>query len=412
MRRNSIRVVLAFVVAVSVAAGAAAQWTQWRGAARDGVAGAFAAPKAWPEKLKKVWSLEAGGGHSTPVVADGKAYLLARQGDQEAVSSVDLATGKVLWKDSYPASFSPKPEARSHGTGPFSTPTLHAGVLYTFGINEVLSAYDAESGKLLWRNDHGKAYEVPHPYYGASLSPLLADGRLIVHVGGPGKGSLLSLDPKTGQTQWKLDGEGPSYSSPVVADFGGVRQVVVMAQQSLMGVDLAKGEKLWQMPFAVPYDQTILTPVVLGDTFIVSGEDTDAQAIRVAKKEGKWSTEKVWSNRAVTMYMSTPVLAGGLLYGFSTFQRGHTFCLDPKSGEVRWKTEGGQGENAHLVAAGNFIFLLKNDAEMTVLQKTGEAYRQVAKYTVADAATWAHPVVLDGGRFLIKDAGRLTLWSL
>lgn len=411
MFRRSARFAAAALAVVSMGSLAlAADWPQWRGPARDGVA-SFTAPKAWPEKLTKVWSIEAGAGHASPLVAGGRVYLHARQGGDETVSAFDLASGKLLWRDSHPASFSPPPEAQRHGQGPFATPALAGGVLYAFGINEVLSAYDAASGKLLWRHDFGKEFTTPRPYYGTSSSPLVVDGKVIVQAGGPGKGAVVALDAKTGKPGWRLDGDGPGYGSPVLAEFGGVRQVIVPTQNSILGAALATGEKLWEVPFKIPYDQNIITPVVMGDTFIVSGEDTDTQAIRVSRKDGKWTTEKVWSNRSITMYMSSPVLADGLLCGFSSFRRGHAFCADAKTGEVRWKTEGGEGESAAVVAGGDHVFVLRNDAELQVLRKAGGEIRKVAQYTVADAATWAYPVVMDG-RILVKDATRLTLWSL
>jgi outer membrane protein assembly factor BamB len=401
----------AALAAVSMASAApAADWPQWRGPARDGVAASFRAPKTWPEKLGKVWSVEVGSGHSSPVVAGGKVFLHSRQGENEVVSALDLASGKVSWRDSYPASFQPAPEAQRHGQGPFATPTFHEGRLYAFGVNGVLSAYDAASGKLAWRRDFGQDFPTPRPYYGTSLSPLLTDGLCIVHAGGPGKGALFALDAKTGEVRWRLDGEGPGYGSPVAATFGGVRQVVVPTQQAILGASL-DGKLLWQTPFKVPYDQNILTPVVFEDTLIVSGEDTDAQAFRVARKDGRWTVEKVWSNRPSMMYMSSPVLSGGLLYGFASTRKGHLFALDPKTGEVRWATQGGEGDHASLVAAGDVLFVLGSDAELDVVQRTGEGYRRLARYTVADSPTWAAPAVLDQA-ILVKDASRLTLWSL
>ena len=329
----------------------------------------------------------------------------------ETVSAFDLASGKLLWRDSYAASYSPAPEAQKHGQGPFATPTLDGGVLYAFGINEILSAYDAASGKLLWRHDFGKEFPTPRPYYGTSASPLVVDGMVVVQAGGDGKGAVVALDTKTGKPRWRLDDGGPGYGSPVAATFSGVRQVIVPTQKTILGVALATGEKLWEMPFPTPYDQNIVTPVVTDDTFVTSAVDTEAQAIRVSRKDGAWTTEKVWSSRSITMYMSSPVLADGLLCGFSTVRRGHVFCADAKTGEVSWKTEGGEGESAAVIAGGGHLFVLRNDAGLQVFQRNGGEMKKVAQYTVADAATWAMPAVLDG-RILVKDAARLTLWSL
>jgi outer membrane protein assembly factor BamB len=282
-------------------------------------------------------------------------------------------------------------------------------VLYAFGVNTVLSAYDPAVGRLLWRHDFARELPAPRPDFGTSASPLVVDGMVVVQAGGGGKGAVVALDAKTGGFRWRLNGGGPGYGSPVAATFGGVRQVIVPTQKTILGAALATGEKLWEMPFPVPY--SMLTPLVMGDIFVMSGSDADTQATRVSRKDGTWVTEKVWANRSISMSTSSPVLAGGLLCGFSSFRRGHVFCADPRTGEVRWKTEGGEGESGAVVAAGNHLFILRSDAELQVIRTTGGEIRKVAQYTVADATTWATPVLLDG-RILIKDATRLTLWSL
>jgi hypothetical protein len=64
-----------------------------------------------------------------------------------------------------------------------------------------------------------------------------------------------------------------------------------------------------------------------------------------------------------------------------------------------------------VVSAGDFLFVLKDSAELEVVRRTPESYQKVAAYDVADSATWAYPVVL-GDKILVKDAKNLTLWSL
>lgn len=398
-----------FLVALLLATpAAAADWPQWRGPGRDGLAAA--APAKWAAAPKKLWSVELGPGHSSPVVAGDRVVQHFRIGEEEVVAAFDLATGKELWRDRYAAAFVPQPEARDHGAGPFATPTIADGRVYTFGIQETVSAYELATGKRLWRKDWAGEFPTTHPVYGTSASPLVTDGKVIVYVGGPGKGALVALDAATGAVIWRLDGEGPSYGPAVAATIGGVRQVVTQAQASLLGVELATGAKLWQRKFQVPWDNTILTPIVRGDRVILSAYDTDLQAFSVAKTAAGWTTDVAWSAR-FPMYMSSPVLVGDRLYGFSISKKGQLVALDAGTGKLLWASPGGLGEQAALIVAGGVLLALTDDARLHVVA-TGDSYRPITQLIVADAATWAHPALLDGGRLLVKDVRKLTLWDL
>src|SRR5262245_10531135 len=135
-----------------VAAQDGVQW-QWRGPDRDGVV-YFNAPAVWPEKLKLKWRSQVGAGYSSPVISEDKAYIHTRVDAREVVSCLDIKTGKLLWRQSYPApSIKNSQNAQSEGEGPYSTPVLSRGRLYTLGILAVLSCFDAETGKLIWRRD-------------------------------------------------------------------------------------------------------------------------------------------------------------------------------------------------------------------------------------------------------------------
>jgi hypothetical protein len=111
------------------------------------------------------------------------------------------------------------------------------------------------------------------------------------------------------------------------------------------------------------------------------------------------------------MYMNSPVLSGDLLFGLSHRRSGQYFCLDAKTGAALWTSEGRQGDNAAIIIAGDFLFLLNDEANLIVAKAGAKAYEPVAKYTVADSETWAHPVVV-GKQILIKDKSTLALWSL
>src|SRR5580704_11815627 len=95
----------------------AQDWSQWRGPNRDGVA-PFTEPKAWPEKLTAKWKVTIGEGYASPLYANGRILEFARQGDDEVAMAIDPSNGKILWRQSYPATYEPVSAAARHGKGP------------------------------------------------------------------------------------------------------------------------------------------------------------------------------------------------------------------------------------------------------------------------------------------------------
>lgn len=389
----------------------AQEWPGWRGPNRDGTVLSFSAPKAWPDRLKVKWKVPVGIGHSSPVAAGRTVYVLSRQDEREVVSAIDIDSGKLLWKDGYATPYTMNPAAASHGKGPKSTPVLYGGRLYTLGISGILSCYEAKTGKLQWRKEFSRQFKATSPFYGAAMSPVVDNGLLIAHVGGHDAGALIALNAETGQLKWSWDGDGPGYASPIVVEFSGLRQIVTQTQKFIVGVSAASGELLWQIPFETEYSQNIVTPVAYKNTLIFSGIDKGTMAVNVIKRDGKWTTEQVWQNPQVAMYMNSPVVNGDYLFGLSHKRKGQFFCLDARTGRTLWTSEGREGENAVMLSAGEILFLLTSDAELIVAKNDANHFEPLKKYTVAESPTWAHPAIV-GNRILIKDASTLALWSV
>jgi len=400
-----------YLLFAAAPAAAAQDWPQWRGPARDGLASAFRPPAAWPAELKPLWKVTVGEGYSSPVVAADKAYVLSRQEEREVVSAIDLGNGALAWQQSYPAPYQMNPAATRHGKGPKSTPLVSGARLYTFGISSVLSCFDAASGELRWRKDFSREFRETTPLYGAAMSAVVDGGLLIAHLGGNDQGALTAFDAATGEVRWKWTGDGPGYASPIVVELSGVRQVVTQTQQNLVGVNAVSGALLWKIPFTTPYVQNVVTPVLHGDQLIFSGLEQGIMAVRLAKKGSDWTTEKIWESSTLSMYMSSPVLVGDLLFGLSHRNKGQFFCVDARSGATLWTSEPRQAENAALIAAGDLLLLLTDAGELIVARVSGKGFEPVKRYTVATSPTWAHPAVM-GNRVLIKDNAVLTLWSL
>lgn len=95
-------------------------------------------PKAWPAKLTPKWTQAVGEGYSSPVVAEGRVYVHSRQDLEEVVTALDLASGKVLWTQKYQSAFTKNKYANTMSKGPFSTPLVANGRLFTLGASALL----------------------------------------------------------------------------------------------------------------------------------------------------------------------------------------------------------------------------------------------------------------------------------
>jgi len=388
----------------------AQDWPQWRGPNRDGSLNGFIAPKSWPKELKQVWKTPIGSGYSSPVTAQGRVYTHTLQNEREVVSCIDLNSGKILWSKDYPASYTSNQYATSMDKGPRATPLLHAGKLFTLGATTILSCFDAKTGEMKWRKDYSAQTDFSKLFTGAGMSPVIEGGNLIVHVGDDRKGWLIAFDAETGNEKWKLEGDGPGYASPIVVELEGTRQIVTLTDKSAIGVEASSGKLLWSMPFPDEWIENIVTPLVYKKTLILSGVRKSTMAIRVIKNGDNWTTERVWENKDLPMYMSSPVLSGDHLFGFSNRRSGQFFCLDANTGAMLWQTEGRDGKNATLLTAGELLILLTDEGKLTIAKNNPKTFEPVVQYSVGESPTWAHPIFL-GKNILIKDNSSLALLS-
>jgi outer membrane protein assembly factor BamB len=386
-------------------------WPQWRGPYRDGQAEGFEVLEHWPEALELVWQVEVEPGHSGPVVDCDRVYLHTRSDTGEAVEARSLVDGSAIWRQHYSTSYSVHPEADWHGRGPFSTPLIENGVLYTFGISEVLSAWAAEDGELLWQIDFGEEFDTPWAHYGTSLSPIMVSGKLIVHVGGPDDGALVALEASTGKELWRIGLEGPPYGSAVVVEIDGVQQLVSFTQNRLIGVDVVEGRLLWAIPYSVQWDNTMQTPVVVDGVIIVAAWQTPVRGYRVERDGDAWKIAIAWENPRGASAFSSPVVIESQLWGLSQRDSGRLYRLNPATGQITWQGPPRLGDHASLVAAGGYMMFFSDSGQLTVWDATADVPEALAQFQISEDAMWAHPAVFSG-QLLTRGLTDISLWRI
>lgn len=401
-------------VLVAAAPGLAADWPQWRGPARDGVAPDVAPPSAWPAALDPIWKVEVGEGHAGPVIAGGRVYAFSRRGEEEVLACLSAGDGKVEWRIAYEAPYTPSPDAREHGKGPKATPAIDGGKVYAFGISGILTCVDIDRGSggaVAWQKRFGDRFKTTSPLYGAANSPLIEGDLCIVGAGGHDDGALAAFHKKTGDLVWEVKGDGPSYSSPIARDLAGERQVIALLQTKLAGLRARDGKLLWEWPFTTEYSMNIITPVVAKDLVIISGYGKGTTALRIAKGEKGFACERAWYAAQPVMFMSSPVIVEDHLYGLSQSGKGTLVCVALAGGVRAWSSPGGIGSYASIVRAGRQFLVLGTDGVLLVVAADPSAYKEIAKVKLVEGPVWAHLAVA-GNRMYVKDKTHLACFAI
>ncbi|MCE9560992.1 MAG: PQQ-like beta-propeller repeat protein [Planctomycetes bacterium] len=392
----SLSLTLAFTFTLS-----AADWPQFLGPTRDNNTPEVV--EKWKDDIKPSWKMPVGESHSSPVVAGGIVYAFyqPKGKNADALAAFDAAKGELLWEKSYE-----RPEFKPlFGAGPRSTPAISGGSVFTLGGTGILACWNAKTGEIVWKVDTLKEFNAKNLFFGISTSPIVVDDKVVVMVGGKGAG-VVALDAKTGKTAWQSTDEPASYSSPVFV--GG--QFVFLTGANLLGLN-AKGEKLWSVPFEGKVGNLVessATPIKVGEMVIGSTVTSGAIGLRVAEKDGKFTSEKVWDNKKLTCYFSTPVVVGKHLYminGVASITNPNITlrCVELETGKVAWEKSGLGKYHAALIRCGptgkERLLMLDDDGSLTLIEPNTTEFKPLIRTKVC-GKTWAHPALVDGKLYL------------
>lgn len=403
------------VLAVLAAAGlgpppaGAGDWPQYLGPNRDGTSAEAGLARAWPPTGPPVaWAKDVGPGFAGVAVAGGKVFLFHRVGGDEVVRQLDAGTGAEGWAFAYPTKYV---DDFGFDPGPRATPLVAGGRVFTLGPAGDLHALDAATGAKVWGRNVLADYGAGKGYFGAAASPVLADGRLLVNVGGKGAG-VVAFDPATGKELWRATDDAASYSSPVVADVGGKSLAVFFTRAGLAALDPKTGAVAYAFPWRSRLDASVnaATPLVRdGEIFLTASYGTGAVLLR--PKGGE--LEEVWSNdRSLSCHYNTPVRVGDYLYGVHGRQEGgraELRCVAWKTGEVKWAKEA--FGCASLIAVDGGLLAVTEGGELIRFDADPAQYTERARAAVLTGVTRAAPALADG-RLYVRDGKRLVCVDL
>jgi outer membrane protein assembly factor BamB len=393
-----------FVVVVAIllsGAGVRADhWPEFRGPTGQGHAQGQL-PTEWRPDRNVAWKQDIPGhGWSSPVVWKDRVYLTtavpikdrATNGLSLRALCLDAKTGKVLWDAEairQPGGKVPRVHGKNSNASP--TPLVDGKRLYVHFGHLGTACLDLD-GKVVWRNT-SLSYS---PVHGNGGSPILVDDLLVFSIDGADKQCLVALERATGKVKWKTDRQSEaakkfSFSTPLLIEVKGQRQIISPASDMVAAYDPKTGEEIWRIRYR---GYSVIPRPVYGHGLLFLSTSYDAPTLLAVRADGKGDvtdSHVAWKMRRGAPHTPSPLLNGNELYVVS--DSGIASCLDAKTGKVHWSQRlGGAFSASPLLADGKVYFqneegtafVVKADTRYTLLAKNPMGERTLASYAVAD----------------------------
>ena len=343
----------------------------FRGEGSRGIAGGSGFPTEWNGEDGKNVKWKAAipkPGKSSPVIWGDKIFLTGTENGICEIYCIEKETGKILWTGSgsdFPGSSTEVPESDFEAGLAVPTAAVTKNEVCAIFGNGNLVCFDHD-GKLKW----GKNMGVPQSTYGYSSSLLIFDNLLLVQYDSQDKITLSGFDLGSGDLKWETPRTGrPVNSSPVLAVFDGVPQLLINGNPEVSAFDPVKGTPLWSLP-GVSGD---VAPSLAVNSKMVYAA-TDYYKV-IALKPGKTGST-VWEDNTFTPDVSSPVANEQFL--FVCTGSGDVACYNSEKGDTLWTHYFEDQFYASPIIAGENLYLLDRSGVMHIVS-TGPVFQLIGE---------------------------------
>ena len=380
-------------------------WTNFRGPGRDGRSDEKRIQTKWPSAGPPLlWRQPVGGGYASFIVAGGRAYTIEQRRQQEVVAAYDLETGRELWTHGWKAEFIES----MGGDGPRATPTWDDGRIYALGAAGELRCLDAKAGRLLWSRNILSDNGAQNLQWGMAAAPLVVDDKVIVLPGGTAGKSVVAYNKLTGAPIWKSLNDTQAYTSPMLVNLAGRRQIMVVSASRVVGLAVEDGSLLWSYPWDTQMGINISQPLIVDKNrfFISAGYGKGSALVGVDGNGKTFTARKIWENTAMKNKFNSSVLHNGHVYGLD---EGILTCVDVETGARKWK--GGRYGYGQVLLAGDHLIVQTETGELVLVRATPDKHEELARFSALEGRSWNYPSLADG-RLLVRNATQMACYNL
>lgn len=366
---------------------AVTDWPDWRGMKRDGKVPHL--PERLPAQAKILWKKGTMPNSLAGLSVSGNRLILAERSfseTQDVYRCMDAETGALLWRVEYEA-----PGNLDYGQSPRATPVIHEGRAYLLGAFGELRCVNVEDGKLLWKRNLPEEFHAALPTWGMCATPLVVDDLLIVNPGGP-EASVVALDRLTGKTRWQTPGSPAAYAAFICGEFGGKRQIVGYDQHSLGGWDVKTGKRLWQLVPRATGDFNVPTPIAVGGGLLVSSENNGTRYYRF-DANGMIVPQPAAECKDLSPDSATPVVTGGRVFGVHS----GLHCLNIGRGlKPVWQNgDALTGDFASFIADDERVLVIAQSGELLLVDARRDDCKIISRLRIfeEDVEVFSHPAL-------------------
>lgn len=377
--------------------GASQEWPKWLGPNGNGIATDPIANK-WPaDGPKKLWEQKVGLGYSSPIALDGNIYLFSQDGINDTLSAFDADSGKPLWSQSYQVTIKADlQQAKNPDTGfplPLATPTIDNGRIYTYGGGGDLVCRKLEDGSLLWQMNVLKETHEKILTWNESSSPLVTE-KFIYVQGGKGGPTAVAVDKETGKIAWQSQAQTVGgYTAPILIDVDGTKQLIIFAGSQLYGMNPENGQTIWATPWKTSYDVNASTPVYRDHHLFVSSDYGHGCMMLTLSPTGAKEDFEA-ADKDFQLKFQPAILDGEYLYANSG---GTLKCAHWPDLKIQWEEKLRLGEGGTLVRDGDLFIALSERGKLLLVHATPKGAKVLSQVPLFDfLTTWSTPLIYRG----------------
>jgi len=399
-----------YAMGVFAASAMAGDWPAFRGPSGNGIAPNEHAPLRWGPGTNVVWKVALPGpGNSSPIVSRGRVFITCaeEQGRKRSLYCFERRTGSKLWERTVEYSA----REPTHLSNPYcaSTPVTDGSNVVVWHGSAGVFCYDS-NGTKRWEKQLGP---IRHDW-GYASSPLVHQGKVLLHFGPGAQTFLVALALEGGAVLWKHDEPGGldatdkrmvgSWTTPIIVRHNGREQVLCSMPTRVLSCDPATGLLNWWCEGlgTERVELVYASPLISGDICVAfSGWGNGPTFGFKLGGSGNLTTNRLWLEKQ-TQRIGSGVAVDGHAYIVNAGP-GTAQCLECATGKTCWteRLDGGESWGS-LVLAADCFYVTSRKGVTSVFRASPDKFELLAMNDLREPSN-ATPAISDGQLFLRTD---------